>query len=131
MVLEHVALWTYKLDLLKDFYVKYFGGKPTKKYVNSPKKFSSYFIAFEGGTRLEIMQMPNIPAHSYDIRKQFTGLIHIAFGMNSQEEVTKLTERLQTDGYEVVEPLHVTGDGYFESVILDPDENRVELTYKL
>ncbi|OEJ99933.1 VOC family protein [Roseivirga misakiensis] len=131
MVLEHVALWTYKLDELKDFYVKYFDGKAGKKYNNVAKKFSSYFLEFESGARLELMQMPKIPAHSYDIRKQFTGLIHIAFGLNSQEEVTKLTERLQRDGFEVIEPLRVTGDGYFESVILDPDENRVELTYKL
>jgi len=131
MVLDHVALWTYKLDVIRDFYVKYFGAKHAEKYTNVAKGFSSYFLEFEQGARLELMQMCGIPAHCYNVRKQFTGLIHMAFSMNSQEEVTQLTERLQRDGYEVIESLRITGDGYSESVILDPDENRVELTYKL
>lgn len=131
MTLEHVALWTYQLENLKNFYVRYFGGSHEGKYINQSNGFSSYFLKFDGGARLELMQMPNIPGSRNDVYKQFTGLVHIAFALNSQQKVTLLTERLQRDGYEVIESLRVTGDGYYESVVLDPDNNRVELTYKL
>lgn len=34
MTLEHVAIWTERLEALKDFYVKYFDGVPNEKYIN-------------------------------------------------------------------------------------------------
>ena len=130
MILEHIAIWTYQLEKLRDFYQNYFGGVPNERYNNPKNGFSSYFLSFERGSRLELMQMPGIPDHPRDLKNQFTGFIHMAFEADSEAGVKELTERLRADGYQVLgEPRH-TGDGYYESVILDPDENRVEITYQ-
>lgn len=129
MKLDHIALWTPNLEKLRAFYEKYFGATSNDKYINPKKNFESYFLTFsEGSCRLEIMQMPNIPASENDIYKQFTGLIHFALSTGNKAEVDRLTELLRTDGYEVVGEPRTTGDGYYESVVLDPDGNRIEIT---
>lgn len=130
MILEHIAIWTYQLEALKAFYETYFEASSGEKYINRDKGFSSYFLNFSGGSRLELMQMDGIPVHKNDVHTQFTGLIHLAFEVGSLEEVNALTERLRLAGYQVVGEARTTGDGYYESVILDPDENRVEITYQ-
>lgn len=63
-----------------------------------------------------------------DIYQQFTGLIHFAVSVGSEEKVDKLTALLQQDGYELIDGPRRTGDGYYESVILDPEKNRIEIT---
>ena len=128
MRIEHIALWTRNLEKVKSFYVHYFNGTVGEKYFNPIKKFESYFIQFKSGARLEIMQMPTIPENLNDIDEQYLGLIHLAFSVGSEEKVNELTEELRIAGYRVVsEPRH-TGDGYYESCVLDPDGNRVEIT---
>ena len=95
MKLHHIAIWTYKLEELRDFYTRYFNGK-NQKYVNSAKGFESYFIAFDGETSLELM-MPyrcTKPAHE----ENRLGLTHMAFTFGSREEVLRQTERLRADG---------------------------------
>lgn len=128
MHIEHIAIWTTNLERLKQFYVMYFNVKAGNKYINPNKNFESYFLTFDEGPRLEIMQMPGIPASANDIYKQFTGLIHFAVSVGGKEEVDTLTERLRSDGYEVVGEPRTTGDGYYESVVLDVDGNRIEIT---
>jgi lactoylglutathione lyase len=128
MKIEHVALWTHDLERLKDFYVLYFGAQSNDKYMNTKKGFESYFLSFDSGARLEIMQMPSIPASLDDREQQFTGYIHIAVAVGGRETVDTLTEQLRQDGYRVVDEPRTTGDGYYESVILDPDGNRIEIT---
>jgi lactoylglutathione lyase len=128
VTLEHVALWTTKLEELKQFYVRHFGGVAGPRYENPSKGFASYFITFAGGSRLEIMQMVSVPRSQDDVHRQFTGFIHIAFALPSATEVDRLTGILRRDGCELVEGPRRTGDGYYESVILDPDGNRVELS---
>lgn len=128
MRIEHIAIWTTNLERLKQFYVTYFNVKAGNKYFNPNKNFESYFLTFDGGPRLEIMQMPGIPVSANDVYKQFTGLIHFAVSVGGKEEVDTLTERLRTDGYEVVGEPRTTGDGYYESVVLDVDGNRIEIT---
>lgn len=130
MILEHIAIWTYELEKLRLFYETYFKGVAGEKYHNTGKDFSSYFLNFSGGSRLELMQMSGIPPHQNDVYTQFTGLIHMAFETGSKAEVNELTERLRADGYAVVGEPRMTGDGYYESVILDPDKNRVEITFQ-
>lgn len=128
MKIEHIALWTQDIERLKEFYVRYFGARPNDKYVNPSYGFESYFLTFETGARLEIMQMPSVPASLNDVERQFTGYIHVAYAVGSREYVDALTEQLRSDGYRVVGEPRTTGDGYYESVVLDPDNNRIEIT---
>lgn len=128
MKIEHIAIWSRNIETLKNFYVNYFGGIAGEKYINTKKQFESYFIRFESGARLELMQMATIPDNLNNTREQYLGLIHIAFSVGSKEIVDKLTEDLRNAGYNVVGEPRYTGDGYYESCILDPDGNRVEIT---
>jgi lactoylglutathione lyase len=126
--IEHIAIWSKDIEKLKRFYVDFFGGIAGEKYNNAKKQFESYFIRFESGARLEVMQMPSIPDNLNNIEEQYLGLIHIAFSVGSIEKVNNLTEVLRNAGYAVISEPRFTGDGYFESCILDPDGNRVEIT---
>ena len=128
MKIEHIAIWTTDLERLKDFYAAFFGGQPNDKYTNPRTGFESYFLTFESGARLELMQMASIPASRYNPVEQHQGLIHLAFSVGSRGAVDRLTERLRERGYTVVGEPRTTGDGYYESVALDPDGNRIEIT---
>lgn len=127
MKIEHLAIWTHDLERLRAFYETYFQARAGSKYINPVKKFESYFLSFSSGPRLEIMHMPGIPPHTNDVYRQFTGLIHFAVMAGSKDEVHALTERIRSAGYAVVGEPRTTGDGYYESVVLDPDGNRVEI----
>jgi len=128
MHIEHIALWTANLEELKAFYETYFQARAGEKYANPAKGFESYFLTFVSGARLELMRLPAIPAALNDPQRQFTGYIHLAFSVGSQAAVDALTARLGQDGYRVVDGPRHTGDGYYESCVLDPDGNRVEIT---
>jgi len=129
MNIDHVAIWTADLERLKNFYVKYFGGRANNKYVNPVKKFESYFISFDSGTRLELMQKPQIPPNINDtIGTQHMGIIHISFGMNNMEEVYLKCKELEKAGVIILQGPRKTGDGYFEFETLDPDNNRIEVS---
>ncbi len=128
MKIEHVAIWAKDIEKLRNFYVQYFGARPNEKYTNGVKKFSSYFLNFDAGARLEIMQMPSVPESADNPYKQFAGIIHIAISVGSAEKVDTLTSDLSRDGYQVLDGPRKTGDGYYESVVLDPENNRVEIT---
>jgi lactoylglutathione lyase len=125
MKIDHIALWTQNLERSRVFYETYFGGTANDKYSNPSTRFESYFLSFESGTRLELMQMPSI---ADNIHVQTIGWIHIAISTGSKLVVDELTERLRADGYSIVGEPRTTGDGYYESVVLDPDGNRVEIT---
>ena len=47
-----------------------------------------------------------------------------------QQEVLRLTEKLRSAGYTISPEPRTSGDGYFESVVLDYDGNRVECVFK-
>jgi len=129
MTLEHVAIWTDRLDLLKDYYVKYFDGLANEKYTNHKKQFCSYFITFKSGARLEIMSMPNIPDNINDrLVAQHKGIIHLAFGVETKHEVEQKAKQLLADGFKILSGPRKTGDGYYEFETLDPDNNRLEVT---
>ena len=128
MKIEHIAIWTRELERLKAFYADYFDARAGDKYVNREKQFESYFLHFGTGARLELMSMPSIPASVNDRERQFTGLIHLAFATGSEEHVDRLTRRLERDGHRVLDGPRRTGDGYYESVVFDPDGNRIEIT---
>ncbi len=127
MRIEHVALWTRNLERMRDFYVEFFDGKSNEKYINPRTGFESYFISFDSGARLEIMRKADIPANRNDVDEQYVGLIHVAMSTGSRESVDELTNDLRAAGYRVVSEPRETGAGYYESCVLDPDGNRVEI----
>jgi lactoylglutathione lyase len=128
MKIHHVAIWTKDIENMKNYYVKYFGCKSNQKYCNKISSFESYFLEFENGPTLELMQMPMIPENMNNIDKQNIGLIHIALSVGSKDIVDTITGRLKQDGYRIVSEPRVTGDGYYESCVLDPESNRIEIT---
>lgn len=126
MQISHIALWTTHLEELKAFYSKYFNGTCHEKYINPNKGFESYFMSFDTGiAALELMRRKDITAPAPEI---FTGLAHISFSVGSKEIVLEMTEKLRTDGYTIASEPRLTGDGFFESAVLDPDGNLVEIT---
>jgi len=131
MNLEHVAIWTDQLEKLKEYYIKYFSAIANDKYTNTIKNFHSYFLSFKSGARLELMTMPGIPGNLNDtVKTQHKGIIHLAFGVDSVDEVNKKAQQLQEDGFPILSGPRKTGDGYYEFETLDPDNNRLEVTYK-
>ncbi len=128
MNIHHIAIWTAKLEEMRNFYCTYFNGISNKKYVNLTKGFESYFIRFEEGTSIELMSRKDI---NDGIVGEHWGYCHLAFSLASKAEVRELTEILRNDDYQIVGEPRVTGDGYFESVVLDVDYNRIELVFEL
>ena len=128
MKVAHIAIWAKDIEVLRQFYEKYFEASSNEKYTNFKKGFSSYFLSFDSGARLEIMQMPKVPETANDPFEQYTGLTHIAISVGSAEKVDYLTANLAKNGYEVLDGPRETGDGYYESTVLDPENNRIEIT---
>lgn len=127
MRIEHIAIWVKELEVLKDFYVKYFDASSNHKYRNEEKTFESYFLSFKDGGRLEIMGMKGILPRHNPLTHHY-GYCHIAFSVGSKSKVSNLTTKLKQDGYTIINEPRMTGDGYFESVVLDPEGNRIEIT---
>lgn len=127
MKIDHLAIWVKDLEKVKHFYSYYFGMKCSKKYTNSATHFSSYFLSFPEGTRLEIMHQTGIKSGKEDHSVHF-GLTHFAISVGSKNKVDELTESFRKDGFKIVGDPRTTGDGYYESVILDPEGNHVEIT---
>ena len=127
MRLHHLALWSRRIELLRDFYTTYFDGRAGEKYENPAKGFESYFVTFADGVTLELMRRTDVTAPD---AAQHLGLAHFAVGCESRAEVDRHTERLRADGHPVLSEPRTTGDGYYESAVGDPDGNLVELVYK-
>lgn len=126
MRIEHIAMYVNDLEKTRDFFVKYFNAKANEGYHNKKTDFKSYFLSFDDGARLEIMNKPDMCDDEKKLAK--TGYIHIAFSLGSKEAVNELTDRLRGDGYQVVSGPRTTGDGYYESCIIGIEENQIEIT---
>ena len=128
MRIDHIAIWTKKLEKMKHFYETYFHGKSGEKYINPRKNFESYFVEFDSGTRLELMEKLEVDSKLHDDIENYLGITHFAISTGERKAVDHLTERLRTDGFKIIGEPRVTGDGFYESVVLDPDGNKVEIT---
>lgn len=93
-------------------------------YYNSKTGFRSYFLHFGGEARLELMNKPDVPKGI----KNCLGYAHIALSVGSKERVDELTAKLKADAYEVLSGPRTTGDGYYESCVVGPEGNLVEIT---
>jgi lactoylglutathione lyase len=126
MKIEHVAIYFNDLESAKNFFVKYFGAKSNELYHNPRTNFKSYFLSFDDGARLEIMNKPELEDAPKTLNR--TGFIHLAFSVGSKEKVDALTLQLKNDGYEVISGPRTTGDGYYESCVVAFEDNQIEIT---
>lgn len=126
MRIEHIALYVSVLEAAKDFFVTYLGAMPDTGYHNVKTGFRSYFLTFDDGARLEIMNKPALSNDEKPLAR--TGYIHIAFSVGSKENVDALTQRLKEDGYAVISGPRMTGDGYYESCVVGIEDNQIEIT---
>ena len=124
MRIDHIALCVRDLEAMRDFYAEHFGATAGKLYHNPRTGLRTYFLSFDGGARVELMQKPGTLPGSSELRE---GWAHLSFSLGSREAVDATTERLRAAGCAVESGPRVTGDGYYESCVLDPEGNRVEL----
>lgn len=127
MKLGHLAIWVDDIESMRQFYIKYFGVVCGEKYVNPKKNYTSYFLSFGGeGTSIELMNRPDITESAVH-RGFMKGIAHLAITVDKKDDVNVLTERLRNDGYTIASEPRTTGDGYYESAVLDPEGNYVEI----
>ena len=126
MYIEHIAMYVNDLEKTRDFFTKYFSATSNEGYHNKKTDFRSYFLSFDNGARLEIMNKPQMKDNEKELNQ--TGYIHIAFRLGSKKAVDELTEKLKNDGYTVVSGPRTTGDGYYESCIIGIEGNQIEIT---
>lgn len=126
MKIEHIAMYVKDPESARDFFVKYFDAKSNDGYHNVKTDFRSYFLTFDSGARLEIMHKPSLHEQTAELNRY--GYVHIAFSVGSAEKVDALTERMRTDGFEVISGPRTTGDGYYESCVVDLEGNQIEIT---
>lgn len=126
MRIEHIAMYVNDLEKARDFFVKYFNAASNDGYHNKTTNFRSYFLTFDDGARLEIMNKPEMEDAGKTSAR--TGYIHIAFSLGSKDAVDELTGKLQAEGYTVVSGPRTTGDGYYESCIVGIEGNQIEIT---
>lgn len=126
MKIEHIAMYVTNLEKAKTFFEKYFHATSTELYFNKTTEFSSYFLSFEDGARLELMTKPVLQDEEKHLAR--TGYIHIAFSVGSKDAVDELTACLKADGYEIISGPRTTGDGYYESCIVGVEGNQIEIT---
>jgi lactoylglutathione lyase len=127
MKIEHLALWTVDLERMIAFYTTYFGARAGRRYQSATRPFRSCFLTFADGARLELMATPDVVLGASE-EGAMHGYAHLALSVGSREAVDALTERLRADGHRVLSGPRTTGDGYYESVVADPDGNPVEIT---
>lgn len=125
MKIHHIALYVQDLEAMRAFFIKYFEAASNEGYHNPKTGLRSYFLSFENGAQLEIMTRPDLVEHKKEI--MHTGYTHLAFTTGSKEKVDQLTDQLVNDGYPVISGPRTTGDGYYESCILGPENNQIEI----
>ncbi len=125
MIVEHVAIWVRDLEAMRAFYADTLGGTSGDLYENPTTGFKSYFVSLGEGARIELMHRPSLCPPPTDIA---AGYAHIALSLGSHDAVDAAVAALGRLGVPVESGPRVTGDGYYEAVILDPERNRVELT---
>ena len=127
MRIEHVALYCKDLDVMRRFFVDYFNAQSNDMYHNPRTGLRTYILSFDGGgARLELMTRPG--TLDADPAVPSVGYAHVSFAVGSREGVDRLTARLAADGYVVANGPRVTGDGYYESCVLGPENIMIEIT---
>lgn len=124
--LNHIGLYVEDIEEARRFFEKYFDAKAGGKYHNPRKSFSSYLLSFGDGAKLEIMTKPDLSV--VKARTNNYGYAHISISVGSKENVDLTTQKLVADGYRNIDGPRTTGDGFYESTILDAEGNVIEIT---
>ena len=124
MRMEHVAVYVRDLEAMRLFYATNFDAVSNDGYHNPRTGLRTYFLTFDGGARLELMQRPEVQTRG----EVGLGYAHLAFVVGSRYAVDQFTRRLMDAGCAHVSGPRVTGDGYYESCVLDPEGNCIEIT---
>lgn len=124
MKIEHIALLVEDLEEMRQFYETHFQARAGERYHNPAKDFTSYFLTFSSGARLELMQRTDITEKVSNT----LGYAHFAFSLGSKQAVDDWTVRLRDAGVTHLDGPRTTGDGYYESTVADPEGNVIELT---
>ncbi len=109
---------------MRAFYTETLGGTSGQRYENPTTGFTSYFISFGDGPRLELMHRPGLEPSP----TAAAGYAHFALALGSRAAVDDAVAKLLGQGVSMESEPRVTGDGYYEAVVLDPEQNRIELT---
>ncbi|OJF96111.1 glyoxalase/bleomycin resistance/extradiol dioxygenase family protein [Pararhizobium antarcticum] len=126
MRIAHVALWTDDLDRLCAFWETTFDAIAGDRYESRNRPgFSSRFLTLKDGPSLEIMQGPWIAAP--ETMPERAGYAHIALSLGSRQAVDALADAAASKGI-LSSPARMTGDGFYEAVLRDPDGNLIEIT---
>jgi len=125
MNIEHVAIYVNNLEVEKNFFVKYFRAKASEKYTNFRNDFTSYFLTFDNGSRFEIMHRTGM----FDPKKEKyrSGYHHIALNVGGKNDVDTITRTIEDDGMVIIAEPRTTGDGYYASIVTDPEGNEIEI----
>ena len=126
MKIDHIAMYVKDLEGTKQFFERYFNAAANNLYHNEKTGSRSYFLTFDDGARLEIMNRTDLENAEKTLQR--AGYIHIAFSVGSKERVDFLTAQLKQDGYQVISGPRTTGDGYYESCIVAIEDNQIEIT---
>ncbi|MGX7030101.1 VOC family protein [Vagococcus zengguangii] len=123
MKIEHIGLWVADLEKMKHFYETFFNAQVGELYHNQTTGFRSYFLSFETGGRLEIMNREDITSPA----SEALGYAHLALEVGDQQAVDQKVQQLVAAGYSLLNGPRTTGDGYYEAVIADPENNLIEI----
>lgn len=127
MRIDHVALWVVDIERVCAFYVRFFGAGVGPLYENPAKGFSSRFLSFDSGARIEVMSTTQLSPVQHVRGAERMGLTHLAVKVDTAADVDRVTAEIRAAGHDVIDGPRRTGDGYYESVVLDPEGNRVEI----
>ena len=106
----------------------FFTAQSNDLYHNPRTGLRTYILSFpDGETRLELMNRPDVQDGSVD-ESLHLGYIHISMSVCSKERVDDLTAQLAEAGYQVFSRPRTTGDGYYESCIVGPENILIEIT---
>jgi lactoylglutathione lyase len=126
MKISHIAIWTSNLEHLSAFYCTWFECRKSDIYHNPIKQFTSCFLYFSDNCSIELMHHPNLLNETRIER--VLGFAHIAISTGSREKVDELTRMMENQGICIKSNPRKTGDGFYESIVLDPDGNWIEIT---
>lgn len=124
--IDHVAAYVKDLENAKKFFCDFFGAQAGPKYEHAEIGFSSYFLKFGSGARLELMHRTSVTEDAKSMAH--LGFIHLAISVGSKEAVDELTEKLSDAGFKTLSGPRTTGDGYYESAVCGPENMMLELT---